>query len=230
MRVGDRLPVERELREGLGVSRSSVRDGVRALQAMGLVGVRIGAKGGAFVTCPQPDLVSELLHLMLTLSEVETSEVSEARALVELSCLPLVCRKATPADLDALRSLCEPAFGPAAPRGSTSDGEAARSFHVRLAEASHSSVLPILLATLSGGDGARCAGSSSDITRDHVALLAAITDRDVPRAQTLLAEHLGVDGRVATVALELANAGPRSVGCQSLDDDTSLAGDECPHG
>lgn len=213
LRVGDRLPVQRELREGLGVSRSSVRDGVRTLQAMGLVDVRIGAKGGAFVTCPRPDHVSELLQLMLTMSDADASEISQSRALVELSLLPMVCQRATSTDLLALERLCEPASSRHPPPRVEPDEDTGRSFHVRLAEASHSSVLPILLAALSNADGAGCTDPASATgVRDHLELLAAIAERDAARAHAVLARHLGVEGRVTTVALEPANLGPAHPG------------------
>src|SRR5262249_27190117 len=52
LRAGDRLSPERELAEQFGVSRVTVRDGLRSLEAMGLIEVKVGARGGAFVTAP----------------------------------------------------------------------------------------------------------------------------------------------------------------------------------
>src|SRR5271168_3040058 len=49
LKVGDKLPAERELAESLGFSRAAVREALRALEATGLVQLQKGVKGGAFI-------------------------------------------------------------------------------------------------------------------------------------------------------------------------------------
>ena len=48
--AGERLPNERELAEQFGVSRATLREAFRALEAVGLIEIRVGAHGGAFAT------------------------------------------------------------------------------------------------------------------------------------------------------------------------------------
>src|SRR6266498_5239827 len=74
---GDQLPSERDLTKQLGVSRVSVRDALRMPEAYGLIEVRVGARGGAFVTAPAPRLVGEGMANMLMLASVTPSEVTE---------------------------------------------------------------------------------------------------------------------------------------------------------
>ena len=49
LKPGDRLPPEKELAEDFGVSKASLREAFRALEALGLLGVRQGVSGGAFI-------------------------------------------------------------------------------------------------------------------------------------------------------------------------------------
>src|SRR3954462_12373512 len=76
---GDQLPAERELTKQLGVSRVSVRDALRMLEAHGLIEVKVGARGGAFVRAPAPALVSEGFADMLRMADVSPADVTEMR-------------------------------------------------------------------------------------------------------------------------------------------------------
>lgn len=95
LRAGDRLPPERELAERLKASRVSVRDALRVLEAGGLIEIRVGARGGAFVTAPPPAIVGEGIANMLMLDVVSAAEVTEARVVFELGIIPLLCERAT---------------------------------------------------------------------------------------------------------------------------------------
>jgi DNA-binding FadR family transcriptional regulator len=83
LRPGDRLPSERELCERMGVSRVTVREALRILEAGGLVEIRVGARGGAFVTTPSSERLGAGLADLITLAPVTAVEVTEARLVVE---------------------------------------------------------------------------------------------------------------------------------------------------
>ena len=79
---GDRLPAERELARALGVSRPTVRSGLQALAAMGVVHSRRGA--GTFIADGPPDLGREPLGLLATLHGFTSDEMFEARLVLEV--------------------------------------------------------------------------------------------------------------------------------------------------
>ena len=82
MRPGDRLPSERDLAAELGVSRPSVRSGLEALEAMGVVVSRRGA--GTFIAEGPPDLGIEPLSLLASLHGFTPNEMFEARLVLEV--------------------------------------------------------------------------------------------------------------------------------------------------
>src|SRR5436305_317219 len=106
LKAGDRLSPERELAEQFGVSRVTVRDALRSLEAMGLLEVKVGARGGAFVTAPTGSKVAQTMSDMVLMSVTTPEEIVEARLIVELGTVTLACARATPEDLAELRELC----------------------------------------------------------------------------------------------------------------------------
>src|SRR6266702_1853817 len=94
LQPGDRLPAEREPCEHFGVSRVTVREALRVLEANGLVEIRVGARGGAFVRSPSKERVGEGILDYLTMSSVTSGNVTELRMVLELGIIPLVCERA----------------------------------------------------------------------------------------------------------------------------------------
>ena len=92
LRPGDRLPAERELARALGVSRPTVRSGLKALAAMGVVHSRRGA--GTFIAEGPPDLGREPLGLLAALHGFTSDEMFEARLVLEVGVAGLAAEHA----------------------------------------------------------------------------------------------------------------------------------------
>src|SRR3954470_19174389 len=107
LKAGDRLSPERELAEQFGVSRVTVRDALRSLEAMGLIEVKVGARGGAFVTAPTGSKVAQTMSDMMLMSVMSPEDIVEARLIVELGTVTLACARATEEALQGLRDLAE---------------------------------------------------------------------------------------------------------------------------
>ena len=197
---GDRLPSERDLTERFGVSRVTVRDALRILEATGLIEVRVGARGGAFITAPAPALVSEGLANMLLLSSITPAEVTEARFIFELGMIPLICERATEEDVADLTAICE--RSEEALRAGNYHVSLSAEFHTRLAQASHNDALqlivdsfqgPLLMSLVKAKERAPQMGDPG--VKEHRQLVNAISDGDAQRAHDIMFRHLGRTAR-----------------------------------
>lgn len=89
-KVGEKLPSERELIDLFMVSRTVVREAVKVLEASGLVEIRQGAMGGAFVRPINFEHLSDACQDLLTMGQMSLPEIVQVRMLLE----PLVARLA----------------------------------------------------------------------------------------------------------------------------------------
>jgi GntR family transcriptional repressor for pyruvate dehydrogenase complex len=105
LQVGDRLPSERELGEQFGVSRTVVREAVRALVAKGVIEVRSGS--GLRVAAVDAAAVTESMSLYLRGGALDFEKVHEVRALLEVHIAGVAAERATDADLARLREVHE---------------------------------------------------------------------------------------------------------------------------
>jgi GntR family transcriptional repressor for pyruvate dehydrogenase complex len=101
---GDRLPSERELAEQFAVSRNTVREAMRMLEITGLVELRRGAAGGAFIAKPDPSKVATSMTDMIELSLFTLEDLIEARRWIEDIVIRAVCERATEETFERLEA------------------------------------------------------------------------------------------------------------------------------
>ena len=104
---GAGLPPEKELVSQLGVSRATLREALRLLEAEGLIATKQGPKGGIVVQRPGPAQLTRSLSLLLQLEATPFSTVLEARRLLEPLCANLAAERATPEELGAMQASVE---------------------------------------------------------------------------------------------------------------------------
>ena len=104
---GARLPTERELSEQFAVSRMAVREGMRNLEAAGLIILKKGRNGGAFVNESSANLVTQQIRDMIDLGRASVPMLTEARLAVMEMVVRLACERATAADLRAMEANLE---------------------------------------------------------------------------------------------------------------------------
>jgi GntR family transcriptional regulator, transcriptional repressor for pyruvate dehydrogenase complex len=193
--AGDRLPSERELCERFGVSRVTVREALRVLEANGLVEIRVGARGGAFVTAPSSRLVGAGIADLISLATLTAVEVTEARMVFELGVVGLVCERATDEDIAELYAICD--RSDAALEGDDYPLSLSAEWHTRFAIATHNRAIAMLVESLHdplvqslerAREAAPLHGRLG--VEEHRALVDAIAARDVAAATGLMRTHL----------------------------------------
>ena len=102
LRPGDKLPPERELALQLGVGRNAVREALRSLEFAGVIVLRKGTKGGAFVREGDPGTMTQVLQDLMNLGSISLAELIEARLHIQDVVVRLAALRATQADFDAL--------------------------------------------------------------------------------------------------------------------------------
>jgi DNA-binding FadR family transcriptional regulator len=103
IRAGESLPQEAELMDRFGVSRPTLREAVRVLEAERLIVIRRGAQGGARVQVPDADVAARYAGLVLQYRGATLKDVYQARLHLESGVAALVAKRRTKADVKALR-------------------------------------------------------------------------------------------------------------------------------
>lgn len=195
LKPGDRLPNERDLGEQLGVGRSSVREAMRALTAMGLL---LRRREGTFVNPDRSTLVWVALNRQGSLSSSTVQHVFEARRIFEAGIAMLAAQRATTEQVADIRS-----WVPGAVDDLESFKTADLHFHAAIASAAgnpfitelYSRVQEILFQThqyyaaLEELDPGSSANQFQQILLQHRAILEAIERHDPEAAQQAMLAH-----------------------------------------
>jgi GntR family transcriptional repressor for pyruvate dehydrogenase complex len=194
LRPGDRLPPERELAVQIGVSRPSVRAGLQALSAMGVVQARHGA--GTFITDGPPTLATGPLSFMAALHGFTKDEMFEARRVLEVGAVRLAAERATGQDLATIAEEMAGMFASLDQPLTFLVHDI--TFHRAIARASHNPILASLIEMVSAmfyEQRKANVGAVRDLREAaemHRAIYQALRDHDGDAAQAAMSEHLRI--------------------------------------
>jgi GntR family transcriptional regulator, transcriptional repressor for pyruvate dehydrogenase complex len=197
LRTGERLPAEAELAQQFAVSRTTVREALRALSAQALIKKIPGAGGGSFVQSidhhSMGTLLQESMHNLLMLGTLDYEEVAMVRQYLEVPSVRLAASNRSAESLEELRSIV------ARERQITVDDpevpQLDARFHAEIAKASGNRVLasfvyalhhesePVHFLQLSAKVGQITVGQ-------HQAIVKAIAQSDPDAAEQAIVEHL----------------------------------------
>jgi GntR family transcriptional repressor for pyruvate dehydrogenase complex len=169
---GDLLPSEAELCRRMGVSRATVREALRKLEAQGLVMSQHGV--GVRVVDHTSKVAADSILMLLKRRGVGTRDMLEVRLILEGQGTALAAERATPEDIAAIRDAIDEMARQ--PRPTSENVRLDLDFHLRVAEASHNLVLIALV----------------DAIRDLLYEVISLTHSDNPDVGTRIAHHTAV--------------------------------------
>lgn len=134
-RAGDPLGSEQQLALQFGVSRTTVRDALRSLEAAGVVEIRTGVKGGVRIAQGDPNRFADGLAVQLKLVGLDPLDALAAQMGLEWVAAELAATNATSSDLAELEALLEQSAGLV--DAGTAFTDASGAFHAAVGRASH---------------------------------------------------------------------------------------------
>jgi DNA-binding FadR family transcriptional regulator len=199
--IGERLPAERALAEELGVSRPSVREAIRILEAMGIVRTAVGSgpSAGATVIDRPAAGLGAAVRLHVASGTLPVSDVVRTRVLLEASAVrDAAARLPDELALEAVRGHLDAMAAPGL--GATTFLEHDQDFHIELARLGGNQLVEAIL------DGMRAAVGSyvtagADVVEEwsrtaerlraeHTAIVDAVARHDAAEAERLTREHI----------------------------------------
>jgi DNA-binding FadR family transcriptional regulator len=191
---GTALPPERELVAQTRMSRTTVREALRILEVQGLVQIRTGRSGGAFVKKPGDESIASTVSLLIRGRQVRLAALLETREAVEPACAQLAAKYRTDADLVALDRANE-AIALEGPL--TEFLQANVDWHVAVAVASHNELLTGFMGALSraiyaatDNQGFIDATVRKATLQAHMNITEAIRKREGPAAERRMTRHV----------------------------------------
>ncbi len=193
---GDRLPSERDLAEQFQVGRVTIREAMRMLETMGLVEIRKGSAGGAFVRIGDPDTMASMIMDRLQLEGTTHEQMIEARVGIECVVIKSAIENATDEDLAVIEQDLEESKQIIGSPLSEEVVAKMISFHILVAKASHN--IPYIMFVRSMMEWASRKltewAPSEEEQRysytSHKEIFDAMSSRDAALAERLMREHI----------------------------------------
>jgi GntR family transcriptional repressor for pyruvate dehydrogenase complex len=196
LQPGDRLPPERELARQFGVSRTVVREAVRALAAKSLLEVEPGS--GTTVRSPTPKSVAQSMTMLLraTRTEIDYDKVHEVRRILEVEIAGLAAERRTDEDLKEMEEILRQTAEAEIQDDRESFPECDVAFHAALACATHNELFSLLLDSMADimikvrQLGFEVPDMPMRALRHHCAIFERVKAGDPKGARRAMREHL----------------------------------------
>jgi GntR family transcriptional repressor for pyruvate dehydrogenase complex len=191
-KAGDQLPSERELAEIFKVSRTSVREALRALETQGLVISKTGM-GNFVADLPIESLVAPLARMLIE-EKNALADVFELRKLIEPQIASLAAERATAEDVERMKLLLKKQREQVE-RGATGV-DADTELHFAIGQATQNHAIEKLVSGLldvlshSREESLQTSGRRQASIDSHLAIVAAIEKHDQEKAREAMRHHI----------------------------------------
>jgi len=191
-KAGDQLPSERELAETFQVSRTSVREALRALETEGLIVTRTGM-GNFIAEMPVETLVASLAKLLIE-EKNALADIFELRKLIEPQIASLAAERAAPADIDRMKRLLEKQREQVQSGATGVDADS--EFHFAIGQATQNHAIEKLVSGLldvlshSREESLQTPGRRQASIDSHRAIVTAIENHDQTGAREAMKRHI----------------------------------------
>jgi GntR family transcriptional repressor for pyruvate dehydrogenase complex len=192
LRARDQLPSERELAETFKVSRTSVREALRALETQGLIVSRTGT-GNFVADLPVESLIGPLARLLID-EKRALADVFEMRKLIEPHIAALAAERATRSDVAQLKRIVAKQTEAVGRGGSGVEADA--ELHLSISRATRNQALQKLVSGLMEMlSRSREESLQTDERREssiatHRRIVAAIERHDTSKARSEMLHHI----------------------------------------
>jgi GntR family transcriptional regulator, transcriptional repressor for pyruvate dehydrogenase complex len=194
LKPGDLLPTERELGEQFGVSRTVIREAIRALRAKGMLEVKGGS--GVRIVAVNEGTVRESMRHFVKGSEMDYGKVDEVRRVLEVAAAGLAAERATPEDIERINETIEQMENACDDLESTVQFDIA--FHRALAASTHNELFLVLhdsmgemLLEVRRRNLSRGAERRRLVVEMHRRIRDAVEAHDAEAARLAMIDHLG---------------------------------------
>ena len=193
LKPGDRLPSERELAAKFKTGRMVLREALRTLEQSGLIYIKHGSIGGAFIKEIDSTVIKGSISDMLRVGNITPQDLTELRLGIESAILKLAIERRNNDDLILLEKNIEDTEREIL-KGAKAY-ECNLNFHVLLAKISKNRLYEIIIESLMSAAKPLIiskkpeAGYSDKVLKYHKEIYQAVKDRNLPMAEDKLHDH-----------------------------------------
>jgi len=194
LKIGEQLPSEKEFSKHFGVSKSSLREAYRVLEAYGLLEIRQGMTGGAFVKEVDLTTVKDSLANYFFFQNPGIREYTQIRTFIEPQVVRICAEKATPQDIEYLeKNICAMEQEP---DGENFMSDLDSAFHKKLVDITGNKIISLIVESVQNAliNIKRIVHTDEKFLKmvcsDHKKIVVAIRQRNPEQASQSMIDHI----------------------------------------